>query len=162
MGEKVKNNNTPFNSPLEIGIRCLTLLNSSFPEGLDINRLVDFDYLLVHSGDVGGPKSLHPPIPLRTGEIIIKRKLIQRALLLMINKNLVLRKATSNGIEYFLAENGRPFIMSLTSEYVNKLKDRAAWVLEEYGSASDQTMRTLISKFFDQWTTNFQSIEGYH
>ena len=123
---------------------------------------MDFDYLLVHSGDVGGPKSLHPPIPLRTGEIIIKRKLIQRALLLMINKNLVLRKATSNGIEYFLAENGRPFIMSLTSEYVNKLKNRAAWVIEEYGSASDQTMRTLISKFFDQWTTNFQSIEGYH
>lgn len=154
-------NNTPFNSPLEIGIRCLTLLNSSFPVGLDINRLVDFDYLLIHSGDIGGPESLHPPIPLRTGEIIIKRKLIQRALLLMINKNLVIRKASGNGIEYFLSENGMPFIMSLSTDYVNKLNERASWVLEEYGSVSDEKLRGLINNFFNNWTTNFQSAEGY-
>lgn len=153
--------NTPFNSPLEIGVRCLVLLNSSFPEGLDINRLVDFDYLLIHSGDIGGPKSLHPPIPLRTGEIIVKRKLIQEALLLMINKKLVKRKVTDSGIEYFLTENGRPFIRSLSSNYVNKLNQRAEWVLEEYGPASSEEIRVLISKFFSNWTTNFQSTEGY-
>ncbi|MFP8489281.1 ABC-three component system middle component 2 [Gracilimonas sp. Q87] len=153
--------NSPFNSPLEIGIRCLALLDSSYPTGLDVNRLVDFDYLLIHSGDIDGPKSLHPPLPLRTGEIIIKRKLIQRALFLMINKKLIKRKATNDGIQYYLDENGRPFIRSLNSEYVEKLTDRANWVLEEYGSTSDEALRALISNFFDRWTTNFQSTERY-
>ena len=46
----------PFNSPLECGLRTLTLLAASQPSACDLQRLIFYDYLLIHSGDVpGGP-----------------------------------------------------------------------------------------------------------
>ena len=51
---------TPFNSPLETGVRALTVLAELAPAALDLQRLVYFDYLVVHSADAGGPRSLHP------------------------------------------------------------------------------------------------------
>lgn len=152
---------SPFNSPLEIGVRSLVLLNSFYPMSLDVTQLVDFDYLLIHSGDAGGPRSLHPPIPLRTGEIIIKRQLIQNALLLMINKQLIKRQVTERGIEYILTDSARPFLNSIESNYIYELRERASWVNQEFGNKSDVELRSVINKFFDQWTTSFQSIEGY-
>ncbi len=56
---------TPFNSPLETGIRSLSILVAAYPASLDIQRLVEMDYLVVHSGDAGGPESLHVPLPRR-------------------------------------------------------------------------------------------------
>ena len=63
-----------FNSPLECGLRAVVLLVECSPQELDIQRLVNYDYLLVHSGDINGPPSLHPDSPLRSGELLVKRR----------------------------------------------------------------------------------------
>ena len=63
MSEESQSNVTVFNSALETGVRSLVILAANFPAALDLQRLVDLDYLVVHSGDVDGPKSLHPPLP---------------------------------------------------------------------------------------------------
>src|SRR5450432_1965251 len=96
---------TIFNSALEVGIRALTVLLESFPSSLDLQRLVYFDYLVVHSGDAGGPKSLHPNTPLRNGELLVRRGLIERGILLMVSRGLVERRAGANGISYIAAEH---------------------------------------------------------
>ena len=50
-----------FNTPLECGLRCAALLLAAYPAPCDLQRLVQYEYLLVHSGDVPqGPPSLHP------------------------------------------------------------------------------------------------------
>lgn len=50
-----------FNTPIESGLRLLFVLDEAKGEVFDLQRLVSYDYLLVHSGDVeGGPVSLHP------------------------------------------------------------------------------------------------------
>lgn len=46
---------SPFNSPLETGVRALSILEAAHPEACDLHRLVELDYLVVHSGDAGGP-----------------------------------------------------------------------------------------------------------
>ena len=47
-----------FNTPLECGLRLLFLLNACYPKRGDLQRLISYDYLMVHSGDVGdGPAS---------------------------------------------------------------------------------------------------------
>lgn len=52
---------SPFNSPVESGLRALVLLYSLFPTSASLQRLVVFDYLLIHSDDVpDGPEGLHP------------------------------------------------------------------------------------------------------
>jgi hypothetical protein len=44
-----------FNTPVESALRSLVLLVESFPDALDLQRIVYMDYLLVHSQDAGGP-----------------------------------------------------------------------------------------------------------
>jgi len=43
-----------FNSPIETGIRALILLAQSYPSQLDLQRLLEYDYIMVHTGDVDG------------------------------------------------------------------------------------------------------------
>ena len=86
-----------FNSPIETGMRALILLAESYPQQLDLQRILEFDYIMVHTGDVDGPPSIHPALPLRSGELLVRRQLIERGLLLMISRGLVRRHATPNG-----------------------------------------------------------------
>jgi hypothetical protein len=59
-------------------MRALILLAESYPEQLDLQRILEFDYLMVYTGDVDGPPSIHPDLPLRSGELLVRRQLIER------------------------------------------------------------------------------------
>src|ERR1700682_4471091 len=150
----------PFNSPLETGIRALTILVAVYPKLLDLQRLVDFDYLVVHSGDAGGPESLHVPLPLRPGELLVRRELIERGLRLMMRRGLIRRAVAADGIQYQASETASPFLKGLTSNYIEKLKERAAWLDHNFGNATDSEIRKTITQFFKEWTTQFQPREG--
>ena len=76
-----RTHHSPFNSPLETGIRSLAVLVAAYPEPFDLERLVEMDYLVVHSGDADGPYSLHAPLPMRAGELLVRRGLIEKGLL---------------------------------------------------------------------------------
>ena len=86
-----------FNSPIETGIRALILLAESYPALIDLQRLLEYDYIMVHTADVDGPPSIHPALPLRSGELLVRRELIERGLMLMIGRGLVTRHATTEG-----------------------------------------------------------------
>jgi hypothetical protein len=150
---------TPFNSPLETGVRALIVLAAAYPEYLDLQRLLEFDYLLVHSGDVGGPPSLHPPLPLRAGELLIRRGLIERGLLLMISRGLIQRFATASGFTYQARDSAGPFLDALTTAYIDGLKERADWLLATFGQSSPNDLRQVLNSVYDQWTTEFQPHE---
>lgn len=75
----------PFNSAVECGLRSLVILEQAFPRDYDLQRLVFYDYLLVHSGDANGPESIHPATPHRSGEVLVKRQILEQGLLLMIS-----------------------------------------------------------------------------
>src|ERR1035438_1081158 len=95
-----------FNSPIETGVRALILLAESYPDQLDLQRLLEFDYILVHTKDVDGPPSIHPALPLRSGELLVRRQLIERGLMLMMSGGLVGRYATPNGLRIRRARPG--------------------------------------------------------
>lgn len=78
--------NSPFNGPLETGVRSLAILTAAFPMAMDLQRLVEMDYLVVHSEDASGPRSLHAPLPLRAGELLVRRGLIESGLKLMVRR----------------------------------------------------------------------------
>src|SRR6266446_4032101 len=62
--------NSPlFNSSLETGVRAVVVLDAAFPRAFDLSQLTWLDHLVVHTADIGGPDSLHPDIPQRTGEL---------------------------------------------------------------------------------------------
>ncbi len=160
MNEERKSNVTVFNSALETGVRSLVILAANFPETLDLQRLVDLDYLVVHSGDVDGPKSLHPPLPMREGELLVRRKIIESGLSLMMSRGLITRIAGPEGIFYVASDYAKPFVDSLATPYTRSLVDRANWVATTFGNMSTTELHNLISSFFDKWTTEFQPSQG--
>jgi hypothetical protein len=148
-----------FNGPLEAGIRAVSILGAAYPQSYDLQRLVAFDYLLVHTSDVGGPESLHPPTPMQSTELLVRRKLVENALLLMMTRSLIHREITSEGIKYCAGENAATFLTSLSSSYLRTLKNRADWLVGALGSHSDKDFKGVMRRFFDDWVEEFQHIE---
>lgn len=160
MSEQDKSDVTIFNSALETGIRSLVILAANFPSALDLQRLVDFDYLAVHSADVDGPASLHPPIPMREGELLVRRKIIESGLSLMMSRGLVTRITSSEGIAYQASDYAKPFVDSLATPYMRALLERASWVADTFGNADTADLHNLTSSFFDKWATQFHPPQG--
>ena len=119
-----------FNSSLENGLRALIVLAAIAPDFADLQRLVLYDYILVHSGDVGGPPSIHPSTPSRGGELIVRRGLVEQGVMLMASRNLIERFADEHGIGYRASEEAYPFIDSLTSPYIRSLRRVADWIAD--------------------------------
>ncbi len=148
-----------FNGPLEAGIRSVSILGAAYPQTYDLQRLVAFDYLLVHTGDVGGPESLHPATPLHSAELLVRRKLVEESLLLMMTRALVERQVTAEGIKYRAGENAATFLSSLSTGYLRSLKERAAWLVGAFGGYHDVEFRGVMRRFFDDWVEEFQNVE---
>lgn len=145
-----------FNSPIETGMRALILLAASYPTQLDLQRLLEYDYMMVHTGDVDGPPSIHPALPLRSGELLVRRQLIERGLMLLVSRKLVTRHATPNGFMYQAEDDAGPFLDTLTAEYLTNLKDRAEWVVDRFRDMTDQEIRFMLTRVYDQWSREFQ------
>jgi len=148
-----------FNSALECGVRCVFILVAAHPRVLDLQRVVDFDYLSIHSADVGGEASLHAPLPLRSAELLIRRALIQRGLLLMISRGLVKQRCSTDGIFYEADESAASFTDSLSAPYALALRGRTEWVVRTFGETTDDDLRRLMKSFFNNWTSEFQPSE---
>jgi len=148
-----------FNGPLEAGVRAVAVLGAAFPRSFDLQRLIAFDYLLVHTGDIGGPDSLHPPAPLQPAEFLVRRKLVESALLLMMTRDLVRREARADGLRYAAGENAVPFLDALEGEYLVALKQRAKWLVDALADQTESEFRTIMRRFFGRWVEEFQAAE---
>jgi hypothetical protein len=150
-----------FNGPIEVGLRSLAVLLEAYPDGLDLQRLVTLDYLLVHSGDLqGGPTSLHPPSPLRSGEVTIRRGLIENGLHLYACRGLLTRGIAPDGIRYFAEDEAGGFLDAMKSTYVGLLRSRAEWVFASFGLLSDEALQRVLNESLDRWRTEFAVLEG--
>lgn len=147
---------SPFNSAIETGIRTLTILIACYPKSHDIGRLVQYDYLSVHSADAGGPPSLHPPLPLRSGELLVRRGLIESGLLLMMSRSLVHRDLNVQGILYSAEDNAAWFLDNMKSSYIIELRKRADWVATTFDGLSEEELNTIVNRLFEAWTIEFQ------
>jgi len=127
---------------------------------LDIPKLVELDYLIVHSGDLGGPPSLHAPVPLRSGEILVRRGLVEAGLLLMMSRGLVERALGEDGVFFVATELSAPFVSSFATRYNRDLRDRAKWAVSEFAATDTEETRRRLSSLFDAWAPQFQAQQG--
>lgn len=145
-----------FNSPLECSFRMLLLLEAATPESADLQRLITYDYLLLHSGDVGdGPESLHPAVPFRGTEWLVKRDLVRAALQLGFSKQLLDKKLTGQGVCYSANELTKPFNQLLKSSYAAEVRSRANWVVARFGSLDDSELKAFMNANVESWGAEF-------
>lgn len=146
-----------FNSPVEIGLRAACILSNIYPENYSMQQLIYFDYLTIHSDDIpDGPQGLHPKIPSRGGEILIRRESLAKGLSLYINKGLVSRNFTSEGIQYSATESTVPFLDSLQSSYCQLLRERAFWVISYFEKWSECELSRYMNEHVGKWGAEFE------
>lgn len=145
-----------FNTPAESGLRSLIILNTIAPKSFDLQRLVIYDYLLVHSGDVHeGPESLHPPTPQRAGELLVRRDLIEHGLLLLFGKGLVSKSYVSDGIVYSTTSIAGRFLTYLTSPYATRCVEVSRWIVDRFSGFSDIQLRAFVNENMGRWGAEF-------
>ena len=144
------------NGQLEVGLRVSVLLTSVFPRGLDMGRLVLLDHALLHSGDLGGPPSIHPALPLRSGELGMKRTVISAGAELACRMGLAEVVADSEGVMLVASERAPGFLELLSAPYMRELAERASWVSDSFGDISDQNIRQRMSDVFGHRAEEFQ------
>jgi hypothetical protein len=145
-----------FNTPLECGLRSAALLLAAYPAICDLQRLVQYDYLLVHSGDVeDGPKSIHPATPQRSGELLVRRSLIEQGLDFMVRKVVVEKTFTGHGIGYKAGEYAFVFLDTLTTDYAKLLRERAEWVVGKFQSMDDIELGEYMRERWSKWGAEF-------
>jgi hypothetical protein len=150
---------SPFNSALETGLRSVAILAEACPEEFDLQRLLYFDYLVVHSSDADGPASLHPNTPLRNGELLVRRGVIERGLHLFISRNLIERHARGRGLYYAASEAAGPFLECLESPYSRTLRERSLWAIDTFGGLNEGELKSYFDARFERWTREFQAIQ---
>jgi hypothetical protein len=139
-----------FNTPLEAGLRALFLMSIG-TRTFDSRRLVVLDYILVHSGDLGGDPSLHPESPSQKGELLVRHELIQDGLALMRSRDLLERRFSGRGITYRATKAGRHVVAQFDSEYAGLLRKRAGWVIENFGPMSDRQLSEALREHIGDW-----------
>nr|WP_197980173.1 MULTISPECIES: ABC-three component system middle component 2 [unclassified Rhizobium] len=140
-------------------MRTLVVLAASYPRTHDLGRLVQYDYLVVHSADADGPPSLHPPLPLRSGELLVRRGLVERGVQLLMGRGLAKRILTNEGILYQAEEAAGAFLDNLEAPYSRHLQARAEWVAETFDELTDHELDDVIHGLFSKWTAEFQPFE---
>ena len=149
-----------FNSPLETGVRALFVLNAAHPKSFDLTQMTWFDHLVVHTGDIGGLESLHPDVPHRSGELLVRRRLIEEGLTLMRRLHMVDVLANEQGILYQASDEAPAFIELMRSKYAVDLRVRAQWLAENVCSLNGERMHRLIREKIGRWNVEFQGEIG--
>lgn len=145
-----------FNTPLETGLRCLVILAGLENKAIDIQRLIYLDYLLTHYGDVEPEvESLHPSIPSRSGEILIKRDLVSQGLHLMISKKLINIEYGKNGILYGATSYSKAFLQHFESKYMLRLLDVNKLLIDKFSNYTDVELKNFIMRNIDRWGGEF-------
>jgi hypothetical protein len=134
----------------------LFVLNAADGQPTDLQRLVSYDYLLVHSGDVpDGPDSLHPAVPFRGGELLVKRDVLSAGLNQMHSRELISKRFDTNGITYHSTELTRAFATLLKSAYAAALRERAAWVVGRFGGFGNDELSAFMAERVGRWGAEF-------
>lgn len=152
----------PFNSTLETGIRALVVLEAFHPRRCDLMEMTWLDHLVVHTGDLDGedvPDSLHPDLPNRAGELLVRRQLVERSLRLMQQVHLVEVHETEEGVQFAASEEAPSYLDLLQTPYSTELKRRAGWMAERLAGLTTPELREIVEATVGRWTAEFRHDE---
>lgn len=150
-----------FNTPVEYGLRSLFILSGIAPKAADLQRLIYFDYLVLHTADIDSEQtSLHPSYPYRSAEILIKRERLKNGLLIMNSRQLIRIQFDGGGINYVASPLTQKFLEYLNSDYAKQLKRCASFVIEKFNAYSDSELDKYMKQNLKTWGSEF-SREAY-
>jgi hypothetical protein len=141
-----------FNSPLEAGLRAVIILDAFSPEAFDLKTLSLLDYFLVHTGDAGGPESIHPDLEAREGEYFIRRRLVEEGIALMVRGFLIDRLHEEDGISFRACDAAGAMVDLMNTPYNTRLKTAAQWIANKASENGLERLLESMKTSIDRWT----------
>ena len=136
---------TLLNTPSEIGLRCLFLLQEAYPTSYNVEKIMYLDYLTIYSRDAQILEdSLHPEYPMRELEIFSKQVVFREALLLMASKKLLDITYDEMGIRYKANINTKWILAGIENSYSIELSKKIKIVNKKFQNESENKIRGII------------------
>lgn len=141
-----------FNTPLEAGLRALVILDAFAPEAFDLTTLSLLDYYLVHTGDAGGPDSVHPDLEAREGEYFVRRRLVEDGAAMMVRSFLIHRIPHEKGISFQACDTAGAMVDLMNTDYNRRLKRAAQWLADQAAEKGLDKFLAGLKSGIDRWT----------
>jgi hypothetical protein len=137
----------------------LFVLDAADGAPADLQCLVSYDYLLVHSGDISNElTSLHPAVPFRGSELLVKRDALSAGLNQMFSRELIKKHFDNDGITYRSTELTRAFLTLMRSTYALALRVRALWVIDNFGRLDRKQLSEFMTDHIGRWGAEFDHL----
>lgn len=155
--EKVESKNKVYNSNFEIAIRILVILLKLPLNRSSTYKLMVLDHLSLNTFDIGGPASLHAPIPNRGVQIYSRKEILNESIKLLISKDLISIVPSKDGLLYKITENGINYLTYFESKYFNQLKDKVEWTTGKFKNFSDGDLKNYVNQNLSKWGEEFMT-----
>ncbi len=145
-----------FNNEIEMGLRVLVILKCIYPKSLDVEMINYYDYFSLHSKDIGGEESLHADVPNRSGELSVKRGLIERSLKMLLLRGLIkydYHEDNKNGFEYIITQNGVSLVDNLNESYTKNLISNVTWVYHYFKDKTFNDIKRFVAQNKKNWNS---------
>lgn len=160
MIETNTNNHTKvFNTPIELGLRALIILQAGNGGVMDLEKIMYLDHLCLNTSDINGPESLHAPTPNRGVQVFSKKALLQKGISIMLSKELMELIVTQEGFYYGISEAGEMFLKMFQTKYYLEFVKRSDWVLERWGKIPTSQIKNFIDTNLQNWGGEFLSTD---
>lgn len=130
---KTKSKNI-IDTQIETSLIILIILCQFKNKLIDLDTLTYLEHLILHSGDADGPSNIFADSPFRNIEHSIKKDLISKSLLHLIDRDLVTIHFKSNGIFYSSNLISFLFLEKFQSEMYIELTERANWLEKQFSN----------------------------
>jgi hypothetical protein len=102
-----------------------------------------------------GPPSIHPPTPHRSGELLVRRSLVEQGLEFMARKQVIEKVFEGIGISFRAGEYASVFLSALTMPYARRLIERAEWVITRFQEIPEQNLNEFMRRRWSSWGSEF-------
>lgn len=148
--------NELFNTPFELSLRAIIVLNAFRTNSVSLDRIVAFDHIAIYAKKYGvGEINLHGENIYGDGELAAKRTQMQEGLKNLVLNDYVRITYKNTGIEYQITNEGKDLFYKLNDDYATTYMQLLSNTARMYSKYSDlQLMRKLTR------STTLPNLEG--
>lgn len=140
--------NNIFNSPFEVSLRVLLILNEYEDKYLTSDIITVVDFISVYGASFGISKTnLHGDSLFKFSEFAARRQLVQQSIKMLVVKDMFTVNCNENGFTYSITNNGIRYCNSLESDYANIFREMVHKSRKYIIDYSEQDMLNMINEY---------------
>lgn len=139
--------NSLFNTPFEISLRALLMLETAGEQWETADMLAAADFITVYGRDFGiSNENLHGENSFKFSEFTLRRELMKKAVKLLVKNSLISVSPTDNGFSYSINQKGINYCARFTNDYADSYRRLAKQAQAYMAGKSEREVLALINR----------------